>query len=146
MPTSIIARPPSSLGSVLDDAAPTFGAPPYGSRALDVSLELLLRIIDDWTGTQVRVAIDVAGQPATEPVNGVLVHVPDSIVTGEDCARRFAVGDSQNFSVDRDCFAGAHVFPDSGHVIMILVHETGDPQNDASTVVHIRGGRRPSSV
>lgn len=146
MPTSITARKPSSLGSVLDDEAPSFAASTYGSRALDVSLELLLRIIDDWTGTQVRVAIDVAGQPAAEPVNGVLVNVPDSIVTADDCARRFAVGDSRDFTVDRDCFAGAHVFPDSGHVVVVLVHETGDPQNDASTVVHIRGGRHPSSV
>jgi hypothetical protein len=144
--TSIIARPQSSLGSELDEATPSFAAPTYRPRALDVSLELLLQIIDDWSGTPVRLAVDVAGQPAAEPVNGILLHVRDSNVADDDCTRRFTVGGNQGFCIDRNCFAGAHVFPDSGHMIVVLVHETGDSQRAASTVVHVMGAARPSSV
>jgi hypothetical protein len=107
---------------------------------LELDFDQVLGVLHGWLGEMVRVGVSVTAQPLQ------VVHVRGHLAAGSDmhdpydeAEWEFTVGDDGGFAIHRDYFAGANLFPDSGHLIALMREDPEETGSAMPIEVHVGG-------
>jgi hypothetical protein len=107
---------------------------------LDVDFDRVLSILHGWLGHEVRVGVSATARAVqVASIRGRLGAAADMQGPYDDDEWEFTVGGHGGFGMHRDYFAGADVFPDSGHLIVLLLNDPECPEDRAIMEIHIGG-------
>ena len=109
-------------------------------RMLGLNFDQVLSVLHGWLDETVSVPVSVTPQPfQVAQIRGRLQAGSDMHDPYDEAEWEFTVGDSGSFAIRRVYFAGANLFPDSGHLIA-LMHDDPDPVDSTAVIeVHIGG-------
>lgn len=109
-------------------------------KMLDLDFDQVLSVLHGWLDETVSVGVSVTAQPLqVAQVRGRLGAGRDMHDPYDQAEWEFTVGDSGSFAIRRDYFAGANLFPDSGHLIALMADDSDDTSAPAAIEVHVGG-------
>lgn len=107
---------------------------------LDLDFDQVLSVLHGWLDETVRVGVSVTAQPVqVAQVRGRLGAGSDMDDPYDAAEWEFTVGDGGSFAIRRDYFAGANLFPDSGHLIALMLDDLEETGSATPIEVHIGG-------
>lgn len=107
---------------------------------LDLDFDEVLSVLHGWLDETVSVGVSVTAQPLqVAEIRGRLSAGSDIHDPYNEAEWEFTVGDSGSLAIRRDYFAGVNLFPDSGHLIALMLDDPDEMGAPAVIEVHVGG-------